>query len=76
MREPDLSPPVAVDDSGFMFASNVDGVGLRTQLFNDARKQCAEVAATEVGVNITTPRATFPDWTWNVLWARRAAQGE
>ncbi|RKH72943.1 hypothetical protein [Corallococcus aberystwythensis] len=74
-REPDVDPPAPVGDSGLMFGTYVDGHGLRTQLFNDVRDQGAEVAATEVVVKITNPRTTLPDWTWDVLWARRASGG-
>ncbi|RKH89461.1 hypothetical protein D7Y21_10595 [Corallococcus sp. AB045] len=73
--EPALSaPPEPVGESGFLFASYVDGPGLRTQLFDEARQQGAQVAASQVRVRITTPRQTFPDWTWDVFWARPVSQ--
>ncbi|RKG70410.1 hypothetical protein D7V80_05135 [Corallococcus sp. CA054B] len=72
--EPALSPPEPVGESGLLFASYVDGHDLRTQLFDEARRQGAQVAATQVRGRITTPRQTFPEWTWDVLWARPVSQ--
>ncbi len=72
-RAPDLSPPEPVGESGLLFAAWVDGPGLRTQLFNEARRQGAQVAATQVLARITTPQETFPDWPWDILWARHAS---
>ncbi|RKI43635.1 hypothetical protein D7Y27_14875 [Corallococcus sp. AB004] len=69
--EPGLSPPEPVGESGMLFASYVDVPGLRTQLFDEARRQGAQVTATQLRVRITRPGQTFPDWTWDVLWARR-----
>ncbi|MGE6763386.1 hypothetical protein ACQKGO_35580 [Corallococcus interemptor] len=70
---PGLPPPEPVGDSGMLFASYVDGMGLRTRLFDEARRQGAQVATSEVVVRIRTPPRTFPDWTWDVLWARRGS---
>ncbi|RKH07500.1 hypothetical protein [Corallococcus carmarthensis] len=75
-EEPDLSPPTPVGDSGLLFASYVDGPGLLAQLFTEARRQGAQIAATQVVARITTPATTFPDWTWDVLWARPVSQGD
>ncbi|MBN9685932.1 hypothetical protein [Corallococcus sp. NCRR] len=72
--DPALAPPEPVGESGLLFTSHVDGHGLRTQLFEEARRQGAQVAASQVRVRITTPRQSFPDWTWDVLWARPFSQ--
>ena len=72
-RSPDLSPAVPVGDSGLLYSAGyVDGFALRDQLFDEARRQGAEVGVSEVVVRVTTPRETFPDWRWDVLWARLA----
>ncbi|MHA7630450.1 hypothetical protein [Corallococcus sp. M7] len=71
---PSLAPPEPVGESGLLFGSYVDGHGLRAQLFDEARQQGAQVAATQVRGRITTHSQTFPDWTWDVLWARPFSQ--
>ncbi|WP_347402654.1 hypothetical protein [Corallococcus macrosporus] len=74
-RYPDLSPAVPVGESGLLYSAGyVDGIALRDQLFDEARRQGAEVGSSEVVVRVTTPRETFPDWSWDVLWARPATR--
>lgn len=69
-REPDLSPPTPVGDSGMLSAVYVDGPALLRSLFVEARGQGAQVASTEVLVRLVVPGFSPPASIWDVLWAR------
>ncbi|CAM3578974.1 hypothetical protein G4177_09570 [Corallococcus sp. ZKHCc1 1396] len=68
-REPDLAPAVPLDGTGLLSTSYVDGVSLRAQLFAEARRQGAQVAATQVVACVVMSGHTSPTWTWDLLWA-------
>ncbi|MBZ4400116.1 hypothetical protein OWM54_03380 [Myxococcus sp. MISCRS1] len=73
---PEAEPLTPVGASGFLFATYVDGPKLLQQLFNRARAEGAQVAATEVQVVIETPGSAGLELTWDVLWARAPRRGE
>ncbi|MCP3062304.1 hypothetical protein LXT21_26285 [Myxococcus sp. K38C18041901] len=67
---PEAEPLTPVGASGFLFATYVDGPKLLQRLFNRARAEGAQVAATEVQVVIEAPGSAGLELTWDVLWAR------
>ncbi|NVJ24121.1 hypothetical protein HUW62_23105 [Myxococcus sp. AM011] len=69
-RDPEVSPPAPVGESGLLSAVYVDGPALLRSLFAEARSQGAQVAATEVLVRLILPGFSSPASIWDVLWAR------
>ncbi|NTX03783.1 MULTISPECIES: hypothetical protein [Myxococcus] len=75
-RDPDVSPPAPVGESGLLSAVYVDGPALLRGLFAEARSQGAQVASTEVLVRLVVPGFSSPASIWDVVWARAPRQGE